>query len=332
MSTHHILFIHGVNVRKRNYAQTLIDRIHQALNRDGEAMPQVQFIPLYWSNIVEDFLAELRQDVEASPQWSHFWFKRFRQDKLLRFSGDAALYISRHVGSLAVEQLAQQALDGLKSYRLGDYLHLVTHSWGTVILFDMLFSGRWAADEALPAHSTSAVQEFRDLFFGIGEHPNQGMRLASIHTMGSPIPIFNLIHTVKPESPLNITSGLKALLENTYGPEQKLTWYNFAHPGDPIAWPLERTVSRLMQTPVIEVTDELVSGSGWLEFLSKRLRHSSWALINGGNAHSSYWHSEKVADRIQHTIRSTAIRSVTSPQPIDSVPTAICVKSAATPA
>ncbi|WAL62508.1 hypothetical protein [Thermocoleostomius sinensis] len=330
MPTHHILFIHGVNVRKHDYAQTLIDRIHQALNQTSEPIPQVRFIPLYWSNIVEGFLAELRQDVEASPQWSHFWFKHFRQDKLLRFSGDAALYISRHVGSLAVEQLAQQALEELQSYQLGDYLHLVTHSWGTVILFDMLFSKRWAVEEALPGHS--AVQEFRDLFFGIGDHPNQGMRLASIHTMGSPIPIFNLIHTVKPESPLDITTGLKTLLENTYGPDQKLTWCNFAHPGDPIAWPLEKTVSRLMQTPILEITDELVDGSGLLEFFAKQVRHSFWALINGGNAHSSYWRSKKVADRIQHTIRSTAIQSIISPQPINPPPVSITINTAATPA
>jgi hypothetical protein len=303
MPTHHILFIHGVNVRRKDYAQALIDRICQPLHQgEQQTPPAIKFIPLYWSDIVEDFLSDLRQDVETSQQWSHFWFKQFRMNQLLRFSGDAALYISHHVGALAAEQLAQQALEGLKSYRSGDYLHLVTHSWGTVILFDMLFSQRWDRDDALPASST--VENFRDLIFGIGAHPCQGMRLASVHTMGSPIPIFNLIHTVKPESALNITSGLKTLLETTYPAEQKLTWCNFSHPGDPIAWPLEKTVRRLTQTPVIEIRDEVIWGHGLLELIAQMLQHSFLALINGGNAHSSYWHSQKVADRIQHSIRS----------------------------
>jgi len=50
-----------------------------------------------------------------------------------------------------INTLKTQALEGLKNAQPNDRLHLVTHSWGTVILFDLLFASRWD-DEKVPGH------------------------------------------------------------------------------------------------------------------------------------------------------------------------------------
>jgi len=62
----------------------------------------------------------------------------------MQFIGDATLYINRHVDAKVVEELARQIEANLPSQpQPDDRLHVVAHSWGTVILFDILFAGRW---------------------------------------------------------------------------------------------------------------------------------------------------------------------------------------------
>jgi hypothetical protein len=109
---------------------------------------------------------------------------------VLQFVGDIALYLSSYVGSKVVDTIKDQALKGLSNASEGDRLHLVTHSMGTVILFDILFSHRWD-DLSIPGHES--VNAIRSVIFGIPPNPMQGIKLGSITTMGSPIAIFSLM-------------------------------------------------------------------------------------------------------------------------------------------
>ncbi len=87
--------------------------------------------------------------------------------------------------------LAAQALPKLQEFKPNtDRLHLITHSWGTIILFDVLFAARWDGDD-IPGHNS--VSNIRERCFGVEPNPNAGMPLASIHTMGSPIALFDLM-------------------------------------------------------------------------------------------------------------------------------------------
>ncbi|WP_341529901.1 hypothetical protein WKK05_11605 [Nostoc sp. UHCC 0302] len=119
-------------------------------------------------------------------------FREFREKQLLQLAGDAALYISRFLGANVVKLLKSDAYSGLNNFQPNDRLHLVTHSWGTIILFDILFAARWDAPD-IPGHQD--VTQIRDIIFGISGIEDQlhGIELASIHTMGSPIGIFSLI-------------------------------------------------------------------------------------------------------------------------------------------
>ena len=315
MATDYLLFVHGVNVREsaRNeqlknytYADHLFTLISQQVQSE-EATRRLKKVPLYWGDVNRDSLNELRSYLKASDIWSKLWFKDFRGEQLIPFAGDAALYISRHVGSLAVEQLAQQAIAGLKDYQPSDRLHLITHSWGTVILFDVLFANRWLQAE-VPAAARQSVELIRQSIFGIPPDQAAGICLGSIHTMGSPISLFSLITITgqnhEEGSSHDLSSGFDGLLSHL---DRKLPWCNFIHPGDPVAWPLEKIVRRLVdrESSSVAIQDVLIPGSGFLNVIGQLFQRSIVSIINGGNAHSSYWKSEKVADRISQIILKT---------------------------
>jgi hypothetical protein len=314
MATDYLLFVHGVNVREqleneKQKTYRYADSLFNLIQREVPAL-KLRKVPLYWGNVSDAVLREFQPSITTAAAWQQFWYKDFRNRQLLPFTGDAALYISRHVGSLAVEQLKEQAFELLSGYQPEDRLHLVTHSWGTIILFDILFASRWD-DPKIPGHQS--VQDIRQNLFGVPPNVPQGIRLASIHTMGSPLAIFSLITLIgrfNEGSSHDISPKLEQLLKNlTQGSGNKIPWRNFVHPGDPIALPLEKVVPILVDQSAkyINIQDILTSGSGWLEVLAKPLRSTFLALINGGNAHDSYWRSLTVAQAIAQTILTTAI-------------------------
>ncbi|MGB3237251.1 MAG: hypothetical protein WBB29_03075 [Geitlerinemataceae cyanobacterium] len=312
MATDYILFVHGVNVRERvedekRKTYRYADSLFNLIRRENPSL-KLRKVPLYWADVSDAVLREFEPSIKNASAWQQFWYKDFRTRKLLQFTGDAALYISRHVGSLAVEQLKEQAFELLEEYQPNDRLHLVTHSWGTVILFDMLFASRWD-DPDIPAHQ--CVQGIRKHLFGVPPGEPDGIRLASIHTMGSPLAVFSLITIVgrfNEGSSHDISPKLEQLLKNLTQNGKKIPWRNFVHPGDPIALPLEKVVPNLVDRgeQYIDIQDILTSGSGLLEVLAQPLRSSYLALINGGNAHGSYWKNAGVAKEIAKTIVQTA--------------------------
>lgn len=313
MATDYLLFVHGVNVREQldNEQQKTYRYADSLFNLIQREVPNLKLrkVPLYWANVSEAVLRDFQPSITNAPAWQKFWYKDFRTKQLLPFTGDAALYISRHVGSLAVEQLKEQAFAMLTGYQPDDRLHLVTHSWGTVILFDMLFARRWD-DPAIPGHQS--VQDIRRNLFGVPPGEPEGIRLASIHTMGSPLAMFSLITLIgrfNEGSSHDISPYLEKLLANLTRDGNKIPWQNFVHPGDPIALPLEKVVPILVDRSeqYIDIHDILTSGSGWLEMLAKPIKSSFLSLVNGGNAHNSYWNSLEVAQAISKVILKTAI-------------------------
>lgn len=303
MATDYILFIHGVNTRfdreQPTYANKLFDLIQQ---RVGSSL-NLKKIVLYWGDVNKKAEKDLLNAFRSSPDWSKFWFREFRENQLLQFVGDAALYISSHVGYLAVEQLKDQALAGLRGFQSGDRLHLVTHSWGTVILFDILFASRWNLPNVPGGED---VQALRNCLFGLEPDPHQGVRLASIHTMGSPIALFSLM-SVSGDSTHDLTPLLKQLLEHLHKvmDGKKLPWRNFAHPGDPVAWPLATVMPTLLEesSNYVDIKDEITHNADLSDFVTEPVSQTVLALVHGGDAHGSYWSSKEVAQEIADTIK-----------------------------
>lgn len=264
-------------------------------------------MPLYWGDVNQNALDELLNNLKGSSKWNQLWFQDFRQKQILQFVGDAGLYISRLIGSMAADQLKNQTFKGLENYEPNDRLHLVTHSWGTVVLFDILFASRWDNQE-IPGYQS--VKAIRDQLYGIGDNPKKGIRLASIQTMGSPIALFSLItingRNANDESTHDISPGLNNLLKNLTQRDRELRWLNFIHPGDPIAWPLENVITKLIPDSgsYVQVEDVLTGDSGFLNLFAQTppIRQTFLALANGGSAHGSYWQNKDVAQRIATNI------------------------------
>ena len=255
--------------------------------------------------------------IEASPYWKRFWFREFRETVVLQFVGDAALYLSRYVGSKVADRIKDQALEGLSNSSEGDRLHLVTHSIGTVILFDILFSHRWD-DASIPGYQS--VNAIRNVIFGIPPNPRQGIKLGSITTMGSPIAIFSLMDVDQSMqearnaqgrvlSTHDITPQLEQLLSSLHqAMNARLPWRNFAHPGDPIAYPLATLLPSLVdgESRYLDIKDVVMHLTDWRDVLLKPLSQTPLALIRGRAAHGSYWHSQQVAQKLVQTIHQVA--------------------------
>ena len=308
MTTDYVLFVHGVKNRSqeafKQTGQALLDGIRKSAN-DGSRV--IKPIYLFWGDLNVGPQQALIKGLEASPQWKNLWFRDFRTKEILEFVGDAALYLSRHVGSQVVLRVKDTALKPLEGAGPDDRLHLVTHSMGTVILFDLLFAGRWEDPRLDQDASTrtvrQAVSQIRNALFGLGNNPEVGLPIASIHTLGSPLALFSLL-SVTGESSHDLTSNLKDLLQNLYHQRGKkaLPWFNFMHPGDPIAYPLQGMVPALLRNSQLYVypRDVMVENKGtW----NLPFQQSLVPLLWGGDAHNSYWTSKVVAKTIGESMR-----------------------------
>lgn len=309
MATDYILFIHGVSVRDTITSPAYADELFSLINQKVQPNLTVKPVPLYWGNASQAPLNELIVALKASPVWNQLWFKEFRLEQILPFVGDAALYISRHFGSFAVEQLKEQAERGLANANFNeDRLHIVGHSWGSIVLFDVLFASRWEQED-IPAYDS--VQKIRSKFFGLSPDSNQGIRLASVHTMGSPLALFSLITIIGRNNNMSshdISPKLKTLIRELGESGITLPWQNFIHPGDPIAWPLDQVIPKILDAEerYIKINDILTSGSGALDWVGGLFRGNFVSLVNGGSAHGSYWENQTVANKIAETILQTA--------------------------
>jgi hypothetical protein len=324
MATDFVLFIHGVNTRGSannppGYARNLMQLLTQA---DTPALPPLVMRELEWYGVMQEAETLLLGWLDESEHWKRSWFRDFRRKQIIPFTGDAALYISRYIGSEVVALLRQQAEEILKNCDpVNDRLHLVAHSWGSVVLFDILFAGRWDNPD-IPGYKDA--QMIRRAIFGVQPEPTGGIRIASIHTLGSPIALANLINLkrnqIDSEKGLtedkirtvfthDITFGLERLLQNLYERQQRpLLWRNFAHVGDPVAYPLATIIPKLisLEEPsqhYLDIQDISTKGSGIWEIIASVFRRSFLALINGGSAHSSYWKNPQVARAIVQSIR-----------------------------
>jgi hypothetical protein len=308
MPTDYVLFVHGVRTPSREafqkVATTLLNRIQSTLNDKSRV---VKPIFCFWGDLNWEAQKELKAAIEASPKWQDFWFRDFRSDQILEFVGDAALYLSRHIGTQVVERIKDDAVSVLKGSTTSDRLHLITHSWGTVILFDILFASRWE-DPSLDVEVRTTVSEVRSTLFGLNPSPTTGIPLASIHTLGSPLALFSLLNisgTVNGVSTHDLTPQLASMLQNLYKLRNKpLPWRNFAHPGDPIAYPLEGVLPKILDgSDRFVETQDVITDQG--NMFSLPFSQQLIPLLWGGDAHQSYWDNAITATTISEVIQST---------------------------
>lgn len=343
MAKDFIIFLHGVNTRDWKEYPTYADPLIELLRTEQQKTHlDLEMIPLYWGDVFDDLERELLQQWEQSPSWYKLGFQNIREKQLLQFTGDGALYISRRAGIRVVEKLRTQLLAafGAGPYDQDDCFHLVTHSMGTVILFDILFSRRW---EPTYAGGYRGVEEIRKLVYGLEPNPKKGVRLSSIHTMGSPISLFTLMlstgkaalppHDIPEQEHIpathDILPGLARLLDHL--PQGYLPWYNYIHPEDPVASPLETVLPSIVEnnhqsrpseqtalrvhdiplpsrvSPILKaIADLRYRGTGRINRIytsCSDLLQTGETVFLGRSAHGSYWHNPLVAHKVIDTIQ-----------------------------
>lgn len=297
----YLLFIHGVSIREKREPSEYATELFNLVKKHLPTKNLVE-IPLYWGDITEGDLKLLEQKWESSATWRKLWFQNFRKNQLLRFVGDAALYISRTVGAHAVQAMYIQAAKSLNGFNPHeDRLHIVAHSWGAVILFDILFASRW--DEPNQP-GIDAVKKIRRFVYGVPdevgkkENIENGLKIASIHTMGSPLALYQLL--ADPGSSHGVGKGLNDMLA-CYG-NKGLIWRNFLHPGDPITHPFETVLPTLLNdSRLVDIHDLVVPLRG-LEYFLLPLAQFWFSLAYGGKAHGSYFDSNFIATEIAKSI------------------------------
>ena len=324
----YVLFLHGANVRELpncsdnlnspKYADHLFELIRDSLNK--EATPgDVEKIALYYGDLNMHEEQSLLALFQSSPEWERFWFRHARETILLQIIGDIALYVNPYVAARIVERLHQAVLKlqiWEQEHQERGRLHLVSHSLGTIILFDALFASRWESED-MPGYN--CVKELNNALCGAGTEPEEGIQVASIHTMGSPIPLFSLLdidnrqqeneagqykntHEIGPKLQL----FLQHLAQSRGG--KRLPWWNYAHPGDPLAYPLEELLYQLVdqKRDSLEVHDVVIMPGDIEDRVIESFKQSPAALIHAGAAHHSYWNSEVIASSIARTIQESA--------------------------
>jgi hypothetical protein len=230
-----IFFIHGVATQNVKYAQPLENLIREEFKKIGKSFPL--FYSSFWADILKDVskmwnwieqdLHEFQKENPTTDLDNLFRYQKFRKDFLFEFFGDAFTYLNSERGSKIRELLAHQLEDFINQNPRETELHIVSHSLGTVILWDILFSDKFKTDDA--------AFKIRAMIEGLGNsHESRKVSLSSITTMGSPILLFNMMLGTNPEK-------VKSFAD-TYPKDNPLRWINIIHSSDIIAYPLRSSL------------------------------------------------------------------------------------------
>ena len=211
-----VFFIHGVATRDVKYADTLQNLIKEKFIQREKPLPY--FYSSFWGAVLKDIsklFNWIHQDLQEAkknhPQTSVddiFRYQKFREGFFSEFVGDILSYLNPERGLAIRKLIAQQLYDFLKKNPEETELHIVAHSLGTVILWDVLFSDRFSSKD--PASYIRSM--LKDL-----NQPNVAHKasLKSITTMGSPILFLNTMLDVKPEQVKKFVDGFLGKTEDT---------------------------------------------------------------------------------------------------------------------
>jgi hypothetical protein len=281
-------FIHGVATRDVKYSQSLIEGIKQEFVQNNEKLPY--FYTSFWGHVLSDFnriwnhidddLISLKQQDPSSDPSEAFRYRKFREGLISEFTGDMFTYMNKQQGYEVRKLIADQILKFVQKHPEEKEICIISHSLGTVILWDILFSDNF--DDNDPAHSIrkllSSTQKSED---------EPSISLAGIVTMGSPILFFNAM--------LGIDADKIKVKINDYT-SREIQWTNIVHASDIIAYPLSSSLRLDADSKLVFQDIFLCEDANLIEKAARKLGQQEVALIAGMvDAHTGYWSSKEVA-------------------------------------
>ncbi|MBD2199653.1 MULTISPECIES: hypothetical protein [Calothrix] len=237
-----VFFIHGVAESKVKFAQPL-----KHLIKD-ELLQRSQELPYFHSGFYADVLnkkdkiwncidRDLQQQKQQNPNINLqdiFRGQEIRREFISDFVGDAFTYLNTERGAKIRESIFGNLEDFILAHPEEQEIHIIAHSMGTVILWDILFSDKFSSNDA--------AFKIRSLIL-------EKVNLKSITTMGSPILLFNMIFDVTPEQVNNFARLFY---------KQPIRWTNIIHSSDLIAYPISSSL-KLSDSCNLLVQDKFIS-------------------------------------------------------------------------
>jgi hypothetical protein len=197
------------------------------------------------------------------------------------------MYLNQKRGFQIRKVIAQQMREFIKENPQEKDIHIISHSLGTVIFWDILFSDRFEPND--PAFQIRAL--FQNLDNTASE---KQVYLKSITTMGSPILFFNTMLGIDPKR----VQEFAARNQNNC-----LKWLNIIHSSDIIAYPLKSSFS-IESSDKLKLKDVYINDSNPIATLARAMGQNEVAMIaDAGNAHTEYWNHNKTPDLIIDCIR-----------------------------
>src|SRR5579883_743873 len=277
-----VWFMHGATVRQSEYADPLRSRIIREFPDHGLPIPE--FYSCFWGDILghTDQLWDWIQQDLAAFKWDYpqieiedvFHYSQRREQLITGFFNDIFSYLNTRQGREVRRAIAVQFLSFLADNPLEDDLHIVAHSLGSVILWDILFSENFEASD--PAFYV------RNVIRGLsGPGTGRKVKLRSVTTLGSPILIFSQL--------LRFNAAQLRQFARRYT-ATPLRWINIIHASDVFAYPIRASLE--LEDANLYFRDHYL---GERNFLKKKMGDVTMALGLTAD-HTRYWRSSRVAD------------------------------------
>lgn len=290
-----VFFIHGVATRDVKYADNLKVLIRENFTKRGESIPH--FYSSFWGNVLSDVskmwnwiyqdLQEIKKNYPQAKVEDIFRYQKFREGFLSEFIGDFFTYFNTERGETIRRMIFQQLDDFIKDHPKEDELHIVAHSLGTVVLWDVLFSERFSdRDPALD------IRKMINNLSGSNTAPK--VNLSSITTMGSPILFANTMLNVKPEKVHDFANAYQ---------EKSLRWINIIHASDVVAYPLLSSL-QMNSSCKLSFRDEYIwDDDNLAEKAARSVGQVDIAMgLGAADGHKSYLNGQKTARLITDNI------------------------------
>lgn len=292
-----VFFIHGVATRDVKYSNSLIDGIKKEFSQADQKLPY--FYTSFWGHILNDFnkiwnhidkdLNDLEKRSPSINAKDAFRYRQFREGLISEFVGDMFTYMNEKQGREVRQLIADQLRKFIEKHSEEEEIHIISHSLGTVILWDVLFSDKFKEDD--PAHVIRSL---------ISE-PKSGPQskkasLSSITTMGSPILFFNAMLGIDAQDVERKIQGYTS---------REISWLNIIHASDVIAYPLGASLSIDDDSQLIFRDQFVGKDANLIETAARKIGQQEVALIASTvDAHNSYWKLFEVAQSVSNQIIS----------------------------
>ncbi len=229
-------FIHGVNTQNSGYANKLIANINRELSKSNAAAA-TSFYSSFWGNlfnnkknqvigyIEKDFSRACKLHQEYTLQSDIYRYQKQRKKFISNFLGDFLVYQNIERGNTIRKTIYEQFKQYTEDHPKQKEVHFVTHSLGSIILWDLLFSD--------PQDSRDPAFFFQAKLIDLD--------LVSITTMGSPLLFFKEMLDLDfrcIDSFLRVSRRSINISSNAC----KLRWVNIIHSSDLVAYPLKAAI------------------------------------------------------------------------------------------